>query len=33
MSKLDYKIEERYTSELADIASRLDKLEMAEYMN
>jgi hypothetical protein len=26
MSKLDYKIEERYTSELADIASRLDKL-------
>ena len=26
MSKLDYKIEERYTSELADISSRLDKL-------
>ena len=26
MSKLDYEIEERYTSELADIASRLDKL-------
>ena len=27
MSKLDYKIKERYTSELADIASRLDKLK------